>query len=99
VEEGKYDTKNCGGGKVRHKELWRRESTTQIIAKRKSTKDKQFYKTLYKRVKIQQHKPHKTGNELRYSGRVGTSCSTNDNRRFDFVKIRWQVTNEKTTAL
>jgi len=46
------------------------------------------YKTLHRKFKIEQHEPHtkKNENELRYSGRVGTSFSTTDIRLYT-VKI------------
>jgi ribosomal protein L32 len=45
------------------------------MAKRKRTKK------LHRKLKIEQHEtPIKTG-ELRYSGRISSSCSTSDTRR------------------
>ena len=33
-----------------------------------------LYKTLHKKLKIEQHEPTNTGGKLRYSGRVSSSC-------------------------
>jgi len=70
------------------------EDTKGVIKIRKLKKDRQhndqkkkgqtrIYKTLHKKLKIQQHKPctKKTCGEPRYSGRVSSSCSTSDARR------------------
>ena len=40
-----------------------------------------IYKTLRRKLKIEQHIPTKTGGELRWQGRVSSSCSTRDKPR------------------
>jgi hypothetical protein len=45
------------------------------------------HKTLRRKLKIEKHKPHKTGALLRCSERVNSSFSTRDTRRTTLVKI------------
>ncbi len=56
------------------------------MATRKSTKDKQrSTKHTYKTKDRVTRTPPKTGDELRCSGRVGSSCSTSDPRCVNIV--------------
>jgi hypothetical protein len=57
------------------------------MAERKKTKGQTtIYKTLHRKINIEQHEPHqKSGGELRCSGRVNSSCSTNGTRRVTLV--------------
>jgi len=43
-----------------------------------------IYKTLHRKLKIEQHDPTKIEGKLRY-GQVSSSCSTSDTRRFTLV--------------
>ena len=46
------------------------------MAKYKGTKRQTtVYKTLHRKLKFEQHKPTKTEGDLRYSGRVDSSCT------------------------
>jgi hypothetical protein len=46
------------------------------MAKYKGTKRQTtVYKTIHRKLKIEQHKPTKTQGDLRYSGRVDSSCT------------------------
>jgi len=40
-----------------------------------------IYKILHRKLKLEQYEPTKTGDELRFYGRISSSCSTSDNRR------------------
>ena len=63
---------------------------------RQSKRDRQWpkvkgqtmiYKTLHRKLKIDQHEPHKKNwGELVCSGRVGSSCSTSGTRRVTSYK-------------
>ena len=44
-----------------------------------------LYKTLHRKLKIEQHEPTKTWGQLRYSGRAISSCSTGGTRRVTLV--------------
>jgi hypothetical protein len=44
-----------------------------------------IYKAIHRKQKIEQHEPHKNQRYLMCPGRVGSSCSTNDNRGITFV--------------
>jgi hypothetical protein len=43
-----------------------------------------IYKALHSKLKIEQHDPAKIEGKLRY-GRVSSSCSTSDTRRFTLI--------------
>ena len=56
------------------------------MAKRKVQKDKQrFTKHTHKAKNRVTRNPLKTGDELRCSGKVSSSCSTSDTRRVNLV--------------
>ena len=64
-----------------------RRRADNTLAKRKSTKDKQrSTKHTYKTTDRVTRTPLKTGNEIRCSGRVGSSCSTTSTRRVNLVR-------------
>ena len=44
-----------------------------------------IYKTLHRKLKIEQHEPHKNGGEFKSSRRVNSSCSTRGTRRITLV--------------
>ena len=63
-----------------------RRRTDNTMAKRKCTKyKKRCTKPTYKTKDRVTRTPLKTGGELRFSGRVSSSCSTSGTRRFNLV--------------
>jgi hypothetical protein len=62
-----------------------RRRTDNTVAKRKSTKVQRSTKHTYKTKDRVTRTLLKTGDELRYSGRVNSSCSTSDTRRVNLV--------------
>jgi hypothetical protein len=63
-----------------------RRRTDNTTAKRKVQKDKQRSTKHTRKTKDRVIRtPLKTGDELRCSGRVSSSCSTNDTRRVNIV--------------
>ena len=62
------------------------KSRDNTMATRKVTDRRTIiYKAIHRKQKIEQHEPHKNQRYLMCSGRVGGSCSTNDNRGITFV--------------
>jgi hypothetical protein len=59
------------------------KETTQL-PKEKGQKDKTIYEILHRKLKIKQH-PTKNYDELRFSGRVGSSCSTSGSSHVTLV--------------
>jgi hypothetical protein len=69
-----------------------RRRTDHTIAKRKRTKEQTTIdKTLYRKLKIEQHELHyKPGvNSIKCSGRISCSCSTLCNCRVTLVNVFW----------